>query len=133
MMDIEKQLKSMHRMSKGKVFIFLSGDKRLPDEVERIIYGARVSSGYLDHEIICNILRGMGINPQVSLIRTVRNDRYDSLDSAKNRFVQFFDCPESKTSELEDYLRTILEIKDDGCWHNYSQATAVISWSAEKI
>lgn len=132
MMEIENQLELMHMMSRGEVYIFLSGDKRMPEEVERIIYGARVSSGYLDYEIICNILKGRGIHPQVSLIRTERNDRYESLDAAKNKFVKFYDCPEEKTGELEDYLRTILEIKYDGCLHNYSQTTAVISWSAEK-
>ena len=131
-MDIENQLELMHKMSRENVYIFLSGDKRMSEKVERIIYGARVSSGYLDHEIIFNILQRMGLCPQLSLINTERNDGYESLDSAKNRFVKFYDCPEEKVGELEDYSRTILKITDDGCWHNYSQTTAMISWSVEK-
>lgn len=128
MMNIREQLRKMHEIASDRVLLFVPGEKRIPDAVQEILYGASVSSQYSDHVILFNMLYDMGIDASVELSAFDSVKHYSSFDEALDEQMRFYSAPPEKRAELGTHLKKTIQEEDDSYCLKRNRKTALIRW-----
>lgn len=128
MMNIRDQLRKMHEIASDRVLLFVPGEKRIPDAVQEILYGASVSSQYSDHIILYNMLYDMGMDASVELLVFDSSKHYSSFDEALDEQMRFYNASPEKRAELGTYLKTIIHEEDGSYCLKRKRKTALIKW-----
>ena len=82
-----------------------------------------------DHVILFNLLYDLGLQPEVSYLRTRSDRHYPSIDDAVTHSMQFFNAPPSKREAMHDYVATLAaDDPSGGTWIRRSKTTAVVRW-----
>ena len=128
MLDMRAQLERMQRLATGRVCLFVPAEPRMPEAVERILFGAVVSSRVADHVLLFNLLHDMGIDADVEVLRCEREKRYASREQAVDEQMRFFDAPDEKRGEIAAFLEPRLRAAGAGVALTATVRTGVLRW-----
>lgn len=128
MLDMRAQLERMRRLATERVVLFVPAEPRMPEAIERILFGALVSSRMADHVLLHNLLHDLGIDADVEVLACHREQRFASREAAIDEQLRFHDAPDDKRDAIAAYLAPSL--RDDGAGVVLARTvkTGVLRW-----
>lgn len=131
MQDMRSQLQRMLRLATDRIVLFVPGDPRLPEAVERMIYGAKVSSQMADHVLLFNLLYEMGVDADVEVFTFPGEKRYRSREEALEQQMHYYDLPTEKQPAMAAYLEEQFR-EEAGEWIlPRMRKTAMLRWRVQ--
>ena len=128
MFDMRSQVQRMLRLATDRVLLFVPGEPRLPEAVQRVMHGAEVSSRIADHVLLFNILHEMGVDADVEILTVDGEKRFDSREEALAQQMQYYDVPIEKNAEMTRYLEPQIREENGGCVLPRTRKTAMLRW-----
>ena len=128
MLDMRAQLERMHRLAADRVCLFVPAEPRMPEAVERILFGAVVSSRLPDHVLLFNLLHDLGIHADVEVLTHPREKRFGSLEEAVDEQLRFHDAPEESREAFAEYVEPKLQRRDGAFVLARPVKTGVLRW-----
>ena len=128
MLDMRAQLERMQRLATHRVCLFVPAEPRMPAAVERILFGAVVSSRMPDHVLLFNLLHDLGIDADVEVLTHAREKRYASPEEAVDEQLRFHDAPEEKRDAFTAFVAPQLRERDGGFVLAKTVKTGVLRW-----
>lgn len=131
MLDMRVQLERMRRFASRRVCLFVPAAPRMPEAIERILFGTVVTTRLPDHVVLFNLLHDLGVDASVEVLRETRERRYDSLQDAIDERMRFYDAPEAKRGEIAAFVESQVRSSDQGVVMSQEVATGVVGWRVE--
>lgn len=128
MADLQEALVKMDDAAIKAVYLFVSADDWMPDEIQRLIYGEKVSIGLTDHIIAYNLLSALGIKADVEIMDHMARRQFETLDDAVSDFTKIYNVPTMKIEALRDYLKKTLVEEGGKLLFHRKKKVAMIRW-----
>ncbi len=128
MLDMRAQLARMQRLATDRVCLFVPAEPRMPEAVERILFGAVVSSRMPDHALLFNLLHDLGIDADVEVLTYAREKRYATREEAVDEQLRFHDAPEEKRAAFAAFVAPQLRERDGAFVLTKTVKTGVLRW-----
>ncbi|QLH74546.1 MAG: hypothetical protein HPY73_03200 [Methanomassiliicoccales archaeon] len=128
MSDLSEQLKKMDEASLRSVYIFVPAEQRIPEDVQRAIYGRNVTTGLSEHTILFNALYELGIEANVQILHHKTMAFYESIDKATNDLAWFYNIPDERKTALYKHLEAVMIQKDGGFYLERTRKVGVVWW-----
>lgn len=127
LVDLKAALEKMDLAATRAVYVFLSADKWIPDELQQLIFGETFTI-LSDHIIVYNLLHSMDITANIEVMEYEFKKCFATFKEAVNEFVETYAVPTSKISLLKDYLKNMLVKDSIGFWYKRRRKAAMIWW-----
>lgn len=128
--DIKRVLKRIDDVTKREVFIFTFASKGewLDEHLAEVIYGKQIKNVPTSTEIICNLLKERGIIADLEIRHTVWKSKYNSVDEAIEKLMEFYKFESNLKGEVKNFVRN--NYRYDGAKYIISQKRdiAKIHW-----
>ncbi|MFP4545540.1 MAG: class I SAM-dependent methyltransferase [Methanomassiliicoccales archaeon] len=128
MPDLEEGLLKMDALAMESVYLFLSAEFWIPEEIQSIAYGTDISAGLSDLLIVYNMLHGTGILANVEIIEHRSERAFETMEEAIEMFTRLYEVPEGKREELEKWLDSALCPRDGRMWLTRPKRLAMVWW-----
>ncbi|MEM3386790.1 MAG: class I SAM-dependent methyltransferase [Nitrososphaerales archaeon] len=128
MIDIRDALLKMDAAAKSFVYLFVPAESWMPFELQRIVFDNKAPFNLSDHIIIYNLLDGMGIKANISIINYKVEQGFNNLEELRSELMNMYNIPESKEEELENYINQHVDSKDDSVYYIRNKKVATIWW-----
>ncbi|GEM_PF-1708104 len=128
MMDMRRRLEQMTRSAANRICIFVPADLRVPDELQRTLWGTDADIQIPDHVVLFNLLWQMGLKADVAVQSFNVRKEYADLRSAVDEHMRFHNAPERSRPALERYLSSMLREEDGALVLLSERSTAMLRW-----
>lgn len=105
--DIKKVLTKINNAAKRDVFIFTFAGKGewLDEQLAEIVYGDEIQNIPTSAEIIYNLLKEMGIEPDFEMRHNVWKSEYSSVEEAVKKITEFYKLGEDLKKKVEIFVK----------------------------
>ncbi len=131
--DIKNTLIKINNVTKRDVFIFTFTGKGewLDERLAEIIYGEHQRNGPSSAEIIHNLLKEMGINPDFEVNHNIYKRGYDNIDDAVKNIMEFYRFTEVFKKYVEKFVKKNSVRDGKRCIMYHHRDIAKIHWRVE--
>lgn len=126
MYDVGEQMRRMGSVSDA-VYLFVPADIRIPFAVQEIMFG-RVMVERTDFEILSGIARELGFKPRAYTEEYQEGDGFDSLETAIEYYLEFYNVPESKEEQVAEHLSSAIRTEGEKFVLSGTRNVGVIWW-----
>ncbi len=105
--DIKKVLTKINNLTKRDVFIFTFAEKGewLDKRLAEIVYGEHIKDIPPSAEIIYNLLKEMGIEPDFEVRHNVWKSEYNSMEDAVKKITEFYKLGDGLKKKVENFVK----------------------------
>jgi len=126
--DLRESLLKIDNAARREVYLFISADDWMPIEIQRLIYGDKISIGLTDHIIAYNLLDALGIKADIEIVDHLAIRQFETLEDAILDFTKIYNVPTTKIEALRDYLQKTLVEKKGKLLFYRKKKVAMIWW-----
>ena len=131
--DIRNTLIKINSITKRDVFIFTFAGKGewMDERLAEIVYGKRVRNVPSSAEIIYNLLKEMGIDPDLKVKHKIWKSEYNSIDDAVENIMEFYKFEETLKEHVKRFVEKNSVYSGKRCIIYQHRDIARIHWRVE--